>query len=62
MNLDSTLDVEIVMRKSAFNAAQPLAWQSYSDAAKQVIATSAPELGWSPEAKQMIAGWVQQLG
>jgi hypothetical protein len=39
-----------------------LAWQSYSDAAKQVIATSAPELGRSPEAKQMIAGWVQQLG
>jgi hypothetical protein len=39
-----------------------LAWQSYSDAAKQVIATSAPELGWSPEAKQMIASWVRQLG
>jgi hypothetical protein len=39
-----------------------LAWQSYSDAAKQVIATSAPELGWSPGTKQMIAGWVQQLG
>ena len=42
--------------------AATLAWQSYGDAAKQVIATSAPELGWSPEAKQMIAGWVQQLG
>jgi hypothetical protein len=40
--------------------AATLAWQSYSDAAKQVIATNAPELGWSPEAKQMIAGWVQQ--
>jgi len=39
-----------------------LAWQSYGDAAKQVIATSAPELGWSPETKQMIASWVQQLG
>jgi hypothetical protein len=39
-----------------------LAWQSYSDAAKQVIATSAPELGWSPGTKQMIAVWVQQLG
>jgi hypothetical protein len=34
-----------------------LAWQSYGDAAKQVIATKAPELGWSPEAKQMIASW-----
>jgi hypothetical protein len=42
--------------------AATLAWQSYSDAAKQVIATSAAELGRSPEAKQMIAGWVQQLG
>ena len=42
--------------------AAALAWQSYGDAAKNVIATSAPELGWSPEAKQMIAGWVQQLG
>jgi hypothetical protein len=39
-----------------------LAWQSYGEAAKQRIATSAPELGWSPEAKQMIASWVQQLG
>jgi VanZ family protein len=39
-----------------------LAWQSYGDAAKEVIATKAPELGWSPEAKQMIASWVQQLG
>jgi len=34
-----------------------LAWQSYGDAAKQVIATRAPELGWSPGAKQMIASW-----
>ena len=37
--------------------AAALAWQSYGDAAKQVIATKAPELGWSPEAKQMIASW-----
>jgi len=37
--------------------AATLAWQSYGDAAKQVIATKAPELGWSPEAKQMIANW-----
>ena len=42
--------------------AATLAWQSYGDAAKRVVATSAPELGWSPEAKQMIASWVQQLG
>jgi len=42
--------------------AATLAWQSYGDAAKQVIATSAPELGWSPEVKQMIAKWMQRLG
>ena len=34
-----------------------LAWQSYGDAAKHVIATRAPELGWSPQAKEMIASW-----
>jgi hypothetical protein len=39
-----------------------LAWQSYGDVAKQIIATSAPELGSSPEAKQMIAKSIQQLG
>jgi hypothetical protein len=39
-----------------------LAWQSYGGAAKQIIATRAPELGWSPETRQMIASWVQQLG
>ncbi len=39
-----------------------LAWQSYGEAAKQIIATRAPELGWSPETKQMIASWMQQLG
>ena len=26
-----------------------LAWQSYGEAAKQIIATTAPQLGWSPE-------------
>jgi hypothetical protein len=39
-----------------------LAWQSFGEATKQIIATRAPELGWSPEAKQRIASWVQQLG
>jgi len=34
-----------------------LAWQSYCDAIKQIIAARAPELGWSPQAKQMIASW-----
>jgi hypothetical protein len=39
-----------------------VAWLSYGEATKQIIATGAPELGWSPEAKQRIASWVQQLG
>jgi len=40
-----------------------LAWQSsFGEATKQIIATRAPELGWSPKAKQMIASWVEQLG
>ena len=39
-----------------------LAWQSYGEAAKRIIATKAPELAWSPQTKQMIAGWMQQLG
>src|SRR5690242_2468707 len=39
-----------------------LAWQSYGDATKQIIATRAPELGWSPESKQMIASSIQWLG
>jgi hypothetical protein len=39
-----------------------LAWQPYGEATKQIIATRAPELGWSPEAKQMIASGIQQLG
>jgi hypothetical protein len=39
-----------------------LAWQSYGDATKQIIATRAPDLGWSPEAKQMIASSIQWLG
>ena len=30
-----------------------LAWQSYGEAAKQIIATRVPELGWSPQTKQM---------
>jgi hypothetical protein len=37
--------------------AATLAWQSYGDAIKQIIAAEAPELGWSPQAKQMIASW-----
>jgi hypothetical protein len=39
-----------------------LAWQSYGEATKQIIAANAPALGWSPEAREMITSWVQQLG
>src|SRR5215469_12947088 len=42
--------------------AATLAWQSYGEAAKQMFAAKAPELGWSPETRQMIANWVGQLG
>ena len=42
--------------------AATLAWQSYDEAAKQLFATKAPELGWSSETKQMIANWVEELG
>ena len=42
--------------------AATLAWQSYGETTKQIIATNAPELGWSPETRQMITGWMQQLG
>jgi len=39
-----------------------LAWQPYAEATKQIIATRAPILGWSPGAKQMIAGWFEEHG
>jgi hypothetical protein len=42
--------------------AATVAWQSYGEVPTQIIAAKAPELGWSPEAKQMIASWVQHLG
>src|SRR5215472_4970321 len=42
--------------------AATLAWQSYGESAKQMFAAKAPELGWSPETKQMITNWVEQLG
>lgn len=42
--------------------AATLAWQSYGQKAKQIIATQVPELGWSPETKQTIANWVDELG
>jgi hypothetical protein len=43
-------------------AAAVLAWQSYGAATRRVIATRAPELGWSPETKQMIASAIQEVG
>ena len=43
-------------------AAAVLAWQAYGAATEELVATRAPDLGWSPETKQVIASWVQQLG
>jgi hypothetical protein len=37
--------------------AATLAWQSYGESAKQIVAAKAPELGWSPQATRMIASW-----
>jgi hypothetical protein len=42
--------------------AASLAWQSYGQTAKRIIATRVPELAWSPESKQTIATWVERLG
>jgi hypothetical protein len=42
--------------------AATLAWQSFGEVPKRIMAANAPELGWSPRTKQMIANWVQQLG
>jgi len=42
--------------------AATLAWQSYGESAKQIIATRAPELGWSRQVKQMIATSIQWIG
>ena len=39
--------------------AATLGWQSYGETSKQIIATKAPELGWSPETKQTITSWKQ---
>ena len=39
-----------------------LTWQSYGQSIMQIVATRASDLGWSPEVKQTIAGWVEQLG
>jgi outer membrane murein-binding lipoprotein Lpp len=70
-NLEPTSENEMKRRRSkgfvrflvaiCIGVAATLAWQSYGDATKQIIATRAPELGWSPAARQMIASWVQQF-
>lgn len=42
--------------------ATTLAWQAYGGDAEHVIATRAPELGWSPQSKQLITSFVQEFG
>jgi hypothetical protein len=41
--------------------AATLVWQSYGEVPRHIIAAKAPELGWSPESKQMIASWVSRV-
>jgi hypothetical protein len=38
--------------------AATLVWLSYGDEAKQIIATNASKLAWSPDTKRLIASWV----
>ena len=38
-----------------------LAWQAYGEEAKRIVATRAPELGWSPAVRQTIASWTKPL-
>jgi hypothetical protein len=38
-----------------------LAWQAYGEEAKRIIATRAPDLGWSPQVRQTIASWTKPL-
>jgi hypothetical protein len=42
--------------------AATLAWQSYGEATKQIIAIRAPQLGWSPETQRMIVAFMGELG
>ncbi len=42
--------------------AATLAWQTYGESTKQIIVTRAPELGWSPQTKHMIATAIQWVG
>src|SRR5262249_62175516 len=37
------------------------AWESYGEVPKQIIVAKGPGLGWAPETKLTIAGWVQQV-
>src|SRR5262249_55058034 len=39
-----------------------LAWQSYGEATKQIIATRAPALGWAPGAKETARRWGPEAG
>src|SRR6516165_4937521 len=38
-----------------------LAWQAYGEEAKRIIASRAPDLGWSPEVRQTLANWTKPL-
>jgi hypothetical protein len=42
--------------------AATLAWQSYGETTKQIIAMRAPQLGWSPDAQRKIVAFMDELG
>jgi len=42
--------------------AATLAWQSYGETTKQIIAMKAPQLGWSPDAQRKIVAFMDELG
>jgi hypothetical protein len=39
-----------------------LAWQSYGETTKQIVAMRAPQLGWSPDAQRKIVTFMDELG
>jgi hypothetical protein len=42
--------------------AATLAWQSYGETTKQIIAMRAPQFGWSPDAQRKIVAFMDELG
>src|SRR6516162_6951253 len=62
-NLEATTSRRFVRYLVAIciGVAGTLAWQAYGEEAKRIMATRAPDLGWSPEVRQTIANWTKPL-